>query len=104
MGDKIPADQKNRLEAAVGRVNEAVKAGEVGEIKSATDALQQTWQEVSTQMYQQAGAQAGAQAGGPQGEPFGGGPGGAQGPQQGEPKEGEDVIDADYEVVDEENK
>ncbi len=96
-GDKLAADQKSRLEAAVGRVNAAVKAGEVGEIKSATDALSQTWQEVSTQMYQQAGAQAGPRGGayrGPEGEPR---------RERGAGKE-EDVIDADYEVVDEEKK
>jgi len=101
LGDKLTAEQKNRLEAAVGRVNEAVKAGEVGEINSATEALQQTWQEVSTQIYQQAGTQAGAQAGGghahgPRGGPQSGGNG-----SKGGRKDGDDVIDADYEVVDE---
>jgi len=100
LGEKIPAEQKNRLEAAVGRVNEAIKAGEVGEIKSATDALEQTWQEASTHLYQQA---AGAQAGGPGGgEPFGGH--GSGNGHQHEQKDGDDVIDADYEVVDEETK
>jgi len=95
MEDKMSAEQKNRLEAAVGRVNEAVKAGEVGEITSATEALNETWQQVSTEMYQQAGAQeAGAQAG-PEG---GNGSAGAAG------GDAEDVIDADYEVVDEEKK
>ncbi|UCD56291.1 MAG: molecular chaperone DnaK, partial [Candidatus Hydrogenedentota bacterium] len=95
LGDKIPAEQKSRLEAAVGRVNEAVKAAEVDEIKSSTDALQQTWQEVSTEIYQQAGAHAGAQPGGAYGGPeSGNGPKGAG-------REGDDVIDADYEVVDE---
>ena len=98
LGDKVPAEQKNRLEAAVGRVNEAVKAGEVGEIKSATDALQETWQQVSTEIYQQAGAQAGAQAGPQQGDPFGGSGGNGQGQPH---SESDDVIDADYEVVDE---
>jgi molecular chaperone DnaK len=97
LAEKIPAEQKNRLEAAVGRVNSAVKAGESGEIKSATEALQQTWQEASTQIYQQAGAYAGARQDGG----FGGGHGGPGDEQpQGERKKGDDVIDADYEVVD----
>jgi len=99
MGDKISVEQKNRLEAAVGRVNEAVKAGEIGEIKSATEALNQTWQEVSAQMYQQAGAQANAQAG-----PQPGGPQGGNGSAGATGGNGDDVIDADYEVVDEEKK
>ncbi len=102
MEDKIPAEQKGTLEAAVGRVTEAIKAGEIGEIKSATDALQQTWQQVSTEIYQQAGAQAGAHAGGPQGPVTGGQDG--NGSTGAAPGNGEDVIDADYEVVDEEKK
>ncbi len=91
MADKISAEQKNRLEAAVGRVNEAVKAGELGEIRSATDALNQIWQQVSTEMYQQAGSQAAGSQGGNGSTAESGG-------------DGEDVIDADYEVVDEEKK
>ena len=65
--------------AQLSLLNEAIKAGDVGEIKSATDALQQTWQEVSTQIYQQAGPQADAQAGGPQGGEYGGPAGGGVG-------------------------
>ena len=64
----------------------------VGEVKSATEALNQIWQEVSTELYQQAGPQPGAP--GPGGNGF---DGAAQ-------ADGEDVIDADYEVVDEEKK
>jgi molecular chaperone DnaK len=95
MGDKITDDAKAKLEAAVGRVNEAIKAEEVGEIKSATEALDQTWQQVSTELYQQAGAQAeGAEA------PFGEAPHG-NGANGSADHNGEDVIDADYEVVDE---
>jgi molecular chaperone DnaK len=102
MADKISAEQKNRLEAAVGRVNEAIGAGELGEIKSATDALNQIWQQVSTEMYQQAGAQAGAGAAEPQGAYAG--PQGGNGSTAESGGDGEDVIDADYEVVDEEKK
>ena len=98
MGDKITDDAKARLEAAVGRVNEAIKADEVGEIKSATEALEQTWQQVSTELYKQAGAQAGAAPEGPEGAYAGNGANEAAGP------DGEDVIDADYEVVDEGKK
>ncbi len=98
LGDKIPAEQKSRLEAAVGRVNAAIKAEEIGEIKSATEALQQTWQEISTQIYRQAGAQAQGGQAGAYGDPGSGN--GSKGPS----KDGDDVIDADYEVVDEEKK
>jgi molecular chaperone DnaK len=98
--DKITPEQKGKLEAAVGRVNEAVKADEVDEIKSATEALNQIWQEVSAELYQQAGPQDPGGNGNMGGNGFqdhGGFDGAAQ-------PEGEDVIDADYEVVDEEKK
>jgi molecular chaperone DnaK len=94
IGDKIPGEAKGRIEAAVGRVNAALKAGEAGEIKSATEALQQVWQEASTEMYQQAGAQAGAH-----GDRHGDASGNGEGRQQ-DKKGSDDVIDADYEVVD----
>jgi molecular chaperone DnaK len=99
MADKISAEAKGRLEAAVGRVNEAIKADDIGEITSATEALEQTWQEISTELYQQASTQAGdphaAYGGhaGHSGQAGGNGGGAAAQP------EGEDVIDADYEVV-----
>jgi molecular chaperone DnaK len=101
LGEKIPAEEKSKLEAAVGRVNEAIKAGDVGEIQASAEALQQIWQEASTHIYQQA---AGAQAGGPNGEPFAGAHGAGGNGHHHEHAEGDDVIDADYEVVDEESK
>ncbi|RJP25094.1 MAG: molecular chaperone DnaK [Candidatus Abyssobacteria bacterium SURF_5] len=97
LGDKLSPDARSSIETAVGRVNEAIKSGEVGEIKSSTDALQQTWQQVSSEIYQKAGAQAGPQSG------AAGGPSG-NGSRKEERGGGEDVIDADYEVVDEDKK
>jgi molecular chaperone DnaK len=93
-GDKIDADAKGKLEAAVGRVKEALKGSNVTEIKSASDALNQIWQEAAAKMYQKT-----AGAGGPgQGAPGpGAGPAGA-GPEPGGDKK--NVQDADYEVVD----
>ncbi len=92
MGDKLDADTKAKVEAAVGRVKEALKTENVDEIKSASDALTQIWHEAAGQMYaqaQQAGAQTppGPEAGqaGPQAEPK-------------QDKEG-DAVDADFEVV-----
>jgi len=91
-GDKLSADQKGKLEAAVGRVKEAQKGSNVDELRSATDALNQVWQEIAPQMYQQAGD---AQQGQPRAE--------AQ-DQKAEAGGDEDknVQDADYEVVDDE--
>ena len=71
--------------------------------KSASEALTQAWHAVSSELYAQAGPKGrpeGAQ-GGPQGGPGAGQPG-EEGPQQ--KKGGDYVIDADYEVVDDDKK
>jgi len=87
-GSKLDDTSRNKLEAAVGRLKEVLKTENVAEIKSASDALNQIWSEVSTRMYQQSG---GAQPG--------------PGPQTGGTAPGtgseEKVEEADYEVVDE---
>ena len=96
---------KARVEAAVGRVKEALKSDNADEIRSATEALTQTWHEAASQMYARASQQSGPQAGaGPDpGSPGSNGSGQAgpqAGPQPGsrERKEGE-AVDADFEVV-----
>jgi molecular chaperone DnaK len=95
-GDKLDADSKSKIEAAMERVKEALKGDNTDEIKSAADALQQLWQEASAQMYQQAQGQ---QA---QGQPgfdpnaAAGGNGASSGEGSGSD---EDVVDADYEEV-----
>ena len=88
--DKMSGDQKAKIEAALERTRDALKKDDDTEVQSALDDLQQLWHQVATQAYQAsgAGAEAGA-AGGPGAEP------------QEEPKD-EGVIEADYEVVDEE--
>lgn len=94
-GDKIEDELKNRLEAAVGRVKEAIKSENVDELRSATDALNQVWQEAAQKMYA-AGAQPGAEGPGPEA-----GTGDAAGADAdaSTSKDGQ-VEDADYEVVD----
>ncbi len=92
-GANLEADTKAKVEAAVGRVKEALKGENIDEIKSATDALTQTWHEAAGQMYAKASQQSGPQ-------PGPGSPGGQAGPEAGpkERKEGE-AVDADFEVV-----
>jgi molecular chaperone DnaK len=88
-GDKLDPDTKAKVEAAVGRVKEALKTNNIDEIKSATEALTTVWHEAAGKMYQHA-QQAGAQTQGPTTQ---------TGPQEGN-KGGEgEPIDADYEVV-----
>ena len=88
MGDKIDAESKSKLEAGVGRIREALKTNNTEEIKSASEALTQLWNEVSSKIYQNAGPDM-------QGQPQG------EAPQQ---AADENVQEAEFEVVDDENE
>lgn len=85
-GEKLDAATRNKIEAAVGRLKEAIKGDNLDEIRSATEALNQEWSQASSQMYQQASGQ--QQAGG--------------GETAQEEKKDENVEEADFEVVDDE--
>ncbi len=89
MGDKLAGEDKAKLEAAVGRVKEAIKSENVEEMKSATDVLGKLWNEMATKMYQQQGDEAA--------------PGNATDDGAAQDKE-DKVEEADFEVVDDEKK
>jgi len=105
MGDKIPPDDKAKIEAAIGRVREALKGSDMGEVKSATEALMSVWSGVAKLLYEKASAgHAGggaSGAGGAGGAGPAGGPAGSRGKAQGkqEGSGGDEAVDADYEVV-----
>ncbi|MBR1941637.1 MAG: molecular chaperone DnaK [Bacteroidaceae bacterium] len=92
LGDKIPADKKAPIEAALQKLKDAHKAQDLDRIDGAMAELNTAWQTASAQMYQQAGAQPGAGAG------FNGGQqaGGQQSSQSGSD---DNVQDADFEEV-----
>ena len=93
MGDKVSADAKAKVEAAVERVKETLKGSSSDEIKSATEALTQVWHQVANELYQQASSQPGGE------------PGQEAGPQpEGESQKDDTAVDAEFEVVDEEEK
>jgi molecular chaperone DnaK len=97
--DRLPADAKSRLDAALEAGKQALRTGEVDAIRRALDELNQAYSAAGAALYQAAGAGAGGA-----GEPGGGasqpGPGpGGPGAESGSPPE--DVVDADYEIVDE---
>lgn len=100
IGDKIDAADKTAVEAEITKVKEALKGTDSEAIKSASEALQQAFYKVSEKMYQQANPQ-GAQGGaGFNPEDFANGAqGGAQGGTQ-----NDNVYEADYREVDDENK
>jgi molecular chaperone DnaK len=94
LGDKIPGDKKAEIESAIEAVREALKGSDTDAIKSAYDALQTKFQAASEELYKNAQAQAGA-AGAEQAGP---------GPEAAKPKKEGDVVDAEFEVVDDDKK
>ena len=90
-GDKIPADDKPAIESAIETLKKAKDAGDIAQIDSAIEGLNNVMQAASQKMYSQAGGQ---QAGPDMGAGFNGG-------QQAGPQNGgaEDVQDADFEEV-----
>jgi molecular chaperone DnaK len=109
LGDKVPADKRKPVEDAIAAVREAINKNDTDAIKRAYDDLQNKFQDISAELYKQASAQAGGPqpggAAGPQPGPQAGGRGGAE---QGGPAkrggDGSDVVDAEFEVVDEDKK
>ncbi|MBQ5739151.1 MAG: Hsp70 family protein, partial [Oscillospiraceae bacterium] len=90
LGDKLSADEKGKIEAAIEKVKTALNGTDVEAIKAATEELTQAFYAVSEKLYQQQAAAEG------QGAP--GADAGAAGAAGG--AGGADYYDADYEVVD----
>ena len=84
-GDKIPADKRDAINAALTSLKEAVKNQNIADIETYTKTLEEAWQAAMAEM---GGAQGGAQ-GGPQG-PQGGNYGPQNGPQNGPDNQGPD--------------
>ena len=87
MGDKIPADDKGKVQAALDKLRETLKGQDTAAIKADTEALQQAFYAVSEKLYQQANPQGAQQPG----------------PDAGAAQEGQ-YYDADYKVVDEDGQ
>jgi molecular chaperone DnaK len=88
MKDKLAADDKSKLETEIKKVEDAIAANNSDQMKTATESLNKIWNEVASKLYQQASQQQ---------------PGGEQQASSGaeQPKEEKDnVQDASYEVVD----
>ena len=92
-GDKLPADKKGPIEAALAKLKEAHKVQDIAGIDAATTELNTVFQAASQEMYNAASAQ-----GGPEGA-AGGGHQGNPGAQQPGPKGDGEVTDVDFEEV-----
>jgi molecular chaperone DnaK len=95
-GDKLDAGEKEKIEAALKDVEEALKGDDKATIEAKTEALMAASQKLGEKVY--ADAQAAAQAAG--GAAAGGGGGGAEAPQQAQAKPADDnVVDAEFKEV-----
>jgi len=89
-GDVATEDQKSKVDAAIADLKKALEGKDSDDIKAKTEALQEAVYPISTAIYQKAQEQAQQAAGGA-------GSTDAKGPD-------ETVVDADYEVVDDEKR
>ena len=96
--DKIDANEKATVEAALNKLKDAMKGTDVEAIKAATEEASKAFYPIAEKMYQQAGGQAGQAGPGPDmgGAGFSGGAQNAGGTDP-------NVVDADYEVVDDDS-
>src|SRR6202048_3670692 len=100
LGDKLSAEQKKGVGDAIKDVREKMNGTDVDAIKKATEELQSRFQGISAELYKQAAAQKpGPQ---PSDVPPGSGQSGSTG--SGASKSDENVVDADFEVVDDDKK
>ena len=94
MGDKLDPADKSEAEAKLQNLKSALTGTDSAAIKNATEELKQVFYKISEKMYQAQGGQPGA----------GFDPSQAQGGPQGGSNGGQDYYDADYTVVDDDNK
>jgi len=89
-GEKVSASDRGNIESAVSSLREALKTDDAEAIKRGMENLEKASHSVAEAMYKSAAeaAQAQAQAA----------PGPEQAPPEGQDKDGDDVIDAEYEV------
>lgn len=90
LGDKVDASETEKAEAAKEELKKAVETENLEEITAATEKLTEIVQQLSVKLYEQATQEAGAN-------------GGAEGNAAGGPGK-DNVVDADYEVIDEDKK
>ncbi|UVI32112.1 molecular chaperone DnaK [Paenibacillus spongiae] len=85
LGDKVDAGEIDKANEAKEKVKKALESDNLEEINAATEELTQIVQQLSVKLYEQAQAEQGAEGAGAEG---------------GEAKGKDNVVDADYEVVD----
>jgi molecular chaperone DnaK len=92
--DRLDAATRDRLNAAIDSAKKALRSGAASEIQKALEELTQAYTAAGASLTQAAQQQAGASQGAASGTP-------GEGGQGGEEKKKDDVVEADYEIVDE---
>ena len=105
----LSEEEKNDINGAKEALQSALNAGNIDDIKQKTEELTEKFHTISAKMYQQAQAAQGAAGAGPDMSGMGGAgfAGGQAGPNMGGqagPAGDDNVVDADFEVVDDDEK
>ncbi|MBT8337759.1 MAG: molecular chaperone DnaK [Gemmatimonadetes bacterium] len=98
-GDKVSGETKERLDTALAKAKEALKGDDAGTINTARDELMQAFSAAGQEMYQAQAAE--AQAAEAEAAAQDGGEAEAS-TAEGEAADDEEVVEADYEIVEEE--
>ncbi len=88
-GDKITAEQKEKMNDGIKRLKDALKSDEIDKIKKEMDEFTKISHEIATSLYQQAAQQAQKEG---------------EEEEKGKENKGEDYVDADYKEVNKEEK
>ncbi|MBS3758727.1 MAG: molecular chaperone DnaK [Desulfobacterales bacterium] len=97
LGDKVDSGTKSQIEEIIGRLKKEIEGDDTEKIKSISEELTQASHKLAETMYQQASESGGDQQAGAEA-------GGESQSQQSSGSEDEDVVDADYEEVKDDNK
>jgi molecular chaperone DnaK len=93
LGDKLSDEEKEKVNSKKDELKKALESNNIEEIKEKTDELTEEFNKIAQKIYQQdAQNQANQQ------------PGADQGQEEQQQNQDEDVVDADYEVVDEDEE
>jgi molecular chaperone DnaK len=96
-GDKVPEDKKAPVQSAIDDLKKSIETDDTEQMQAKIDALNTAMQAVSSEMYANAAPEGGAPEPGADAADAGGAP-------ESEEAKNEDVIDADFEMVDEDKK
>ena len=94
LGDKLEADEKEKIEKAIAELEEAMKGDDKDALEAKTKALAEASNKMAERLYQQQGGDAGAAAG------VAGEAAGAAGAGAASGEADDDVVDAEFEEVD----